>query len=76
MDAGGAIFGGLAAGSLCGLVPSAVARSKNRAGVGNACWVVCVLAGLLGGLVFAVPVAVVCTIVIALLGAAPIAGVQ
>jgi len=59
----GLLFGALTVGILCGLLPLLVARSRGRASMGIAGLVVCAIAGLFGGLILAVPAAVLVTLV-------------
>jgi hypothetical protein len=57
----GMIIGALVAGVLCGSLPFAVARSRKRNDLAWISMVVCVVCGLLLGLLLAVPAALVCT---------------
>jgi predicted lipid-binding transport protein (Tim44 family) len=60
----GVFFGGLVAGALCGLLPLLLGMKKQRRGLALASWISCVLSGLILGLLLAVPVASVFTVVI------------
>jgi hypothetical protein len=55
----GVVVGALTVGIVCGLFPLGVAASKNRPVLGFAFFFVCVAMGFLGGLVLAVPSALV-----------------
>jgi hypothetical protein len=58
----GLFMGALAAGFICGLLPRYVGKRKNREGWGNVGLVLCILASLIGGFVFAIPAALICTL--------------
>lgn len=60
----GAFIGGAIAGALCGLAPLLVGNSRGQQQLGLIGFISCVVAGLLLGLLLAVPVALVFTIVI------------
>ena len=61
----GMYMGAAAAGLLCGLVPYFIARKKNNKKLGIIALWSCIAAGLLLGILLAVPVAVILSIVIA-----------
>lgn len=60
MDSTAVCMGGLVVGGLCGLLPFFLGKSAERTTWGVVSWVICILAGLVGGLLFAVPAAVLC----------------
>jgi len=66
MDSIGVIIGALTVGYLCGLLPYNVGKAKGREGWGITGAVLCLVAGFVGGLVFALPAALICTLLIAL----------
>lgn len=69
MDSTAICMGGLVAGGLCGLLPFFLAKSEERTAWGVVSWLICILAGLVGGLLFAVPVAVLCALALLFVGA-------
>jgi MFS family permease len=60
----GIFLGGFVVGALCGLLPLLVGLKKQRRGLALAGWISCVVAGLILGLLLAIPVALVFTVVI------------
>lgn len=62
-----AIYGALIAGAVSGLLPLLYGVHRERRVIGVTGLLVCGLCGLLGGLLVAVPVSIVFTVVIALL---------
>ena len=64
----GAIFGGLLAGCICGLLPLAVGRRRGRVRLGVAGLFICLVSGGFFGLLSALPVTILFTIVILILG--------
>lgn len=64
----GVLIGGGLAGAACGLFPLLAGRALGRTNLGQWGMGVCVLAGLVGGVIGAGPVAVLFALVIALLG--------
>jgi MFS family permease len=65
----GVVFAALLVGMLCGLIPWFFGRRRGHPGVAAAGMLTCVVAGFIGGLIAAVPTALVFAIVIALLSA-------
>ncbi|MCA9641330.1 MAG: hypothetical protein KC492_11570 [Myxococcales bacterium] len=53
----GAVFGSLAAGGLCGLVPRAMARARGKVTSGSFAFWACTVAGLMLGAQLAIPLA-------------------
>lgn len=70
----GALFGGLVAGAVCGLLPFFLAKSRNRVPLGTAALITCGVCGVILGLILALPVALIFTVIIVILG--PLATVQ
>jgi len=66
-----AIIAGGIAGAVCGLLPFFLGRSRGRAGLGVGGLVACVLSGFVLGLLAAVPMAIIFTVVILAMGHAP-----
>jgi len=64
MDMETALLGGLIAGVLCGLVPLIYAASKGRIALGALSFLATVAAGLVLGLILAIPVAAVMTYIV------------
>ena len=62
----GTLVGGAFVGLLCGLAPLLAGQSKNQSQLGWIGFASCVISGLLLGLLLAVPVALVFTLVILL----------
>ncbi len=60
----GVLFGGFFVGAICGILPLVFALKKERRGLAIASWVSCVVAGLVLGIILALPVAIIFTIVI------------
>jgi len=60
----GVFAGGFVVGLLCGLVPFFVGRKKDRASLGVAGLIACVVSGLILGIILALPVAIIFTAVI------------
>jgi hypothetical protein len=67
------IFGGIA-GAVCGLLPFFLGRSRGRRGLGIGGLVACILSGFVLGLLAAVPMAILFTIIIVAMGHAPGSG--
>jgi hypothetical protein len=61
---GGFLLGAFVVGALCGLLPLILALKKQRLGLALGSWISCVIAGLVLGLILAVPVSIVFTVVI------------
>ena len=61
------LLGGLSIGGLCGLIPFFVGRKKNRASMGVVGLNACMVSGVFFGVLLALPVAIVFTIVIVFL---------
>jgi len=61
---GAMIIGGLVAGLLCGLVPFFVGKNKGQQDLGTVALLVCAVCGMILGILLAVPVAIVFTVVI------------
>ncbi len=59
----GVFVGAFVAGALCGLLPLILALKKQRFGLALGSWICCVIAGLILGLILAVPVSIVFTVV-------------
>jgi uncharacterized protein (DUF983 family) len=68
---GGLIVGAVVAGLLCGLLPFVVARNRRRPELAWISVAVCVVAGLILGLLLAIPAALVCTGIILVLEKGP-----
>src|SRR5262245_16719610 len=66
----GAVFGG-GMGFACGRIPMAYASERKGDGLGLAGMVCCVLSGMLGGCLLALPMAMIFTVIILALGYAP-----
>lgn len=66
----GVLFGGGCVGALCGILPLSLGRSRQRAGLATTGFVLCLLAGLVLGLLGAVPMMVVVSLIIVVLGPA------
>jgi hypothetical protein len=66
--AAGLMFGGMIAGAACGMVPLLTALRLGRVATGCACFVLCVGAGLFGGLIAGAPTAFVLTGLVSMLG--------
>ncbi|HEY2584902.1 MAG TPA: hypothetical protein VGI81_03945 [Tepidisphaeraceae bacterium] len=64
----GVLFGGMAVGTICGLLPFFLARKRRRDSLAVAALVSCVLSGLILGVILALPVALVFTVVIVTMG--------
>ncbi|HWE94165.1 MAG TPA: hypothetical protein VG269_09395 [Tepidisphaeraceae bacterium] len=64
----GVVFGGLVAGALCGLLPFFLAKNRNRMPLGVAAITTCAVCGLILGLLLALPVALVFTVIIVAIG--------
>lgn len=64
----GIFIGGFIVGTLCGLVPFFVARSYSRPTLGLWALVACMIAGLILGLIGAVPTSIIFTIIILVQG--------
>ena len=60
----GVLFGGFVAGAICGILPLVFALKKRRRGLAIASWISCVIAGLILGVILALPVAIIFTIII------------
>lgn len=60
----GLILGGLAMGYLCGLIPFFVGKKKGQQDLANTALIVCTISGLGLGILLALPVAIVFTVVI------------
>jgi hypothetical protein len=58
-------------GFACGKIPMAYATERKREGLGLAGMVSCVLSGMLGGCLLAMPVAMIFTLIIVVMGHAP-----
>ena len=63
-----AIIAGGIAGTVCGLLPFFLARSRGRNGLGVGALVACILSGFVLGLIAAVPMAVIFTVIIVAMG--------
>ena len=61
------LIGGLIGGGLCGLVPFFIGRKFNRRQVGLIGFFVCLVAGAFRGLILAIPVCIVFTVVLLIL---------
>jgi hypothetical protein len=64
----GAMFGAVFVGILCGLIPVAVARKRDRAGLGWVGFGLCVVSGYFLGLIGALPMAGLMSLVIVVAG--------
>jgi hypothetical protein len=60
----GLLFGALGMGGLCGLLPLIIGMRKGQQGLGLTGFVVCVLCGLVLGVLLAAPAAIVFTLII------------
>ncbi|HVM62212.1 MAG TPA: hypothetical protein VMV72_15225 [Verrucomicrobiae bacterium] len=60
----GVLAGGLVVGTLCGLIPFFVGRKKGQSTLGIAGLIVCMLSGLVLGVILALPASIIFTIVI------------
>ena len=60
----GVLAGGFIVGGLCGLLPLLIGLKRQRPGLAWGSWISCVAAGLVLGLLLAVPVAIVFTVII------------
>jgi hypothetical protein len=60
----GMLAGGLVAGLLCGLLPLLLGRSRGREGLAWGGFATCAAGGFVGGLILAVPAAIVFTVII------------
>ena len=67
----GAIIGALVVGTLCGLLPFFLARSRGRQGLGIAALVTCIIGGFFAGLIAAVPLMIIFTVIVMAMGHAP-----
>ena len=70
----GLIVGGLIAGSLCGLIPYFFGRKRGQPTLSVAGLLCCIVAGLISGIILALPVAGVFALIIAARPANPAAG--
>ncbi len=66
----GKIFGAVVVGILCGLIPLSLGRKRGRPALGWVGFAACVLAGLFLGLIGALPMAGVMSLVIVIAGPA------
>jgi hypothetical protein len=64
----GVVFGAVFAGVICGLIPLAVGRSRERMGFGWTGFLLCIVAGFFVGLLGALPTAAVVSVVILVAG--------
>ncbi len=64
----GVLVGGLVVGLLCGLLPFFLARSRSRPTLGLVSLICCTVAGLILGLILAVPTSIVFSIAILSVG--------
>ena len=64
----GTIMGGLLAGTVCGLVPLAVGRWKRRVTLGVWALLFCMFSGGILGVILAVPVALIFSMITLVLG--------
>ena len=62
------IIAGLFAGGLCGLLPLGVAKSRDRTRLGVVAFFVCLVSGGILGLLLALPVTIIFTLVLLILG--------
>ena len=60
----GALVGGLVVGVLCGLAPLLIGRKRNRQALGKVGLIACIVSGLILGLILAIPVSIIFTMVI------------
>ncbi len=60
----GTLFGGFVVGALCGLLPLIIGLKKQRRGLALTSCISCVVSGLILGLILAVPVSIIFTVVI------------
>ena len=60
----GAIFGSLIMGTLCGLIPFSMGNKYNNKKLGMAGFFVCVISGFILGIVLALPVAGIFSLII------------
>lgn len=60
----GALIGGTIAGAVCGLLPLLLARGRGQLPLGTAGMVSCMISGAILGLILAIPVAVIFTVVV------------
>ena len=60
----GVIIGALLAGGILGLIPFFIAKKKDFTVMGVVCLILCIVAGFIGGILFAVPVCLISVIVI------------
>ncbi len=63
----GLVTGGLVAGGLCGMLPMSLALKRNRIELGIPALIMCVLFGLVGGLLLAIPAALIGTLAVAIM---------
>ncbi len=63
----GVLVGGFVVGTLCSVLPLVLAIKKKRPGLAVLSCICCIVSGLILGLILAVPVAVIFTVVIILL---------
>jgi hypothetical protein len=64
----GLLFGGLLAGGACGMVPLCTALRLGRVVIGVICFLLCIGAGIYGGLCFGIPTACGLSWLVSLLG--------
>ena len=60
----GLILGAFVAGAICGLLPMIIALKKQRRKIALISWISCVISGFILGLILAVPVSIIFTVVI------------
>jgi hypothetical protein len=64
----GVVIGSLVVGTACGSLPFFLAKSRNRLPLGTAALVSCIVSGAILGLLLALPVAIIFTIIILVMG--------
>lgn len=62
----GVIWGSLIIGGLCGLLPLLVGTARKKKGLAVGGFTACVIMGFISGIVAALPVAIIFTVIIAL----------
>jgi hypothetical protein len=63
-----AVFGGACAGAVCGMLPLGLALKRGRVAAGTVSMLLCVGAGMLGGLCLGIPTAVGLAVFVSLMG--------